>query len=258
MSKRPAVKWTAMIAAALLLAACGNHNDKALQGWVEADLVFVSPDENGRVETLAVREGDNVETGGLLFTLDSDLQRADVMQAQATLTNARQALERAAVLLKSNAGTQKTYEDAEAAVRTAEARLNSAQTRLARRRMVSPATGSIQQVYFRVGEMPMAGKPVVSVLPPNNIKIRFFVSEPVLPKVVIGNAVQIRCDGCKDNLTGRISFISRTSEYTPPVIFSQEERSKLVFLVEARPDQPELVRVGQPVDVTLVLPETAR
>src|SRR5438309_563792 len=118
----------AIVAATLVLAACSKGNDQQFQGWVEADLVFVSPDENGRVETLAVREGDRVETGALLFALDSDLQRADVMQAEATLTNARQGLDRAAALLKSNAGTQKTYEDAEATVRTAEARLNSAQT----------------------------------------------------------------------------------------------------------------------------------
>ena len=127
--------WTAIIAAVLLLAACGNRNDRLLQGWVEADLIFVGPDENGRLETLAVREGDQVESGALLFTLDSELQQADVMQAQATVTNTRQALDRAAALLKTNAGTQKSYEDAEAALRTAQGRLNSAQTRLARRRM---------------------------------------------------------------------------------------------------------------------------
>jgi HlyD family secretion protein len=250
--------WTAILAAVLLLAACGNRNDQPLQGWVEADLIFVGPDENGRVETLAVREGDQVESGGLLFTLDSELQQADVMQAQATVTNTRQALDRAAALLKTNAGTQKNYEDAEAALRTAEARLNSAQTRLARRRMASPATGSIQQIYFRVGEMAMAGRPVVSVLPPGNLKIRFFVPETILPKIAIGDGVQVRCDGCRGDITARVSFISRTSEYTPPVIFSQEERAKLVFLIEARPDQPELLRVGQPVDVTLAPRENAK
>jgi HlyD family secretion protein len=250
--------WTAILAAVLLLAACGNRNDQLLQGWVEADLVFVGPDENGRVETLAVREGDQVESGALLFTLDSELQQADVMQAQATVTNARQALDRAAALLKTNAGTQKSYEDAEAARRTAEARLNSAQTRLVRRRMASPATGSIQQIYFRVGEMAMAGRPVVSVLPPGNLKIRFFVPETILPKIAIGDGVQVRCDGCRGDITARVSFMSRTSEYTPPVIFSQEERAKLVFLIEARPDQPELLRVGQPVDVTLAPRENAK
>src|SRR5436190_15244907 len=186
MSRHRMAGWTAIIAAVLLLAACGNRNDRLLQGWVEADLIFVGPDENGRLETLAVREGDQVESGALLFTLDSDLQQADVMQAQATLTNARQALDRAAALLKTNAGTQKSYEDAEAALRTAQGRLNSAQTRLARRRMASPATGSIQQIYFRVGEMAMAGRPVVSVLPPGNLKIRFFVPETILPRIAIG------------------------------------------------------------------------
>src|SRR6266508_4470587 len=125
-------KRSVVIAAMLLLAACGSRNNHALQGWVEADLVFVSPDENGRIETLEVREGDRVESGALLFRLDSDLQRAEVAQIQATVTNARQALDRAQTLLKTSAGTQKAFEDAEMALRTAEARLNSAQTRLAR------------------------------------------------------------------------------------------------------------------------------
>ena len=78
------------------------------QGWVEADLIFVSPDEVGRVETLSVREGDTVEKGAPLFTVDPDLQQADVEMAKASVTNATQAYERAQTLLKTSAGTQKT------------------------------------------------------------------------------------------------------------------------------------------------------
>ena len=89
-------------------------NDPGYQGWVEADLIFVSPDEVGRVETLSVREGDAVEKGAPLFTVDPDLQQADVEMAKASVTNATQAYERAQTLLKTSAGTQKTVEDAEA------------------------------------------------------------------------------------------------------------------------------------------------
>ena len=221
------------------------------QGWIEADLVFVGPDESGRVETLSVREGMQVETGAPLFTVDADLQKADLAVAQSTVDNARQAFERAKTLLKSAAGTQKAYEDAEMLLRTAEARLASARTRLTRRNIFSPATGTIQQIYFRPGEVVLAGRPVVSLLPPGNIKVRFFVPEAVLPKIALGDAVMIRCDGCAENIPARISFISRTSEFTPPVIYSQEERSKLVFLVEARTERTDSLRVGQPVSVVL-------
>ena len=240
----------ALLSVALLaLAACAKTNDPGYQGWVEADLIFVSPDEVGRVETLSVREGDTVEKGAPLFTVDPDLQQADVEMAKASVTNATQAYERAQTLLKTLAGTPKTVEDAEATLRTAQARLASAQTRLARRKASSPVTGSVQQIYYRPGELVPAGRPVVSLLPPGNIKIRFFVPETVLPSVTLGEAVTVHCDGCKTDVTAKVTFISRTSEFTPPVIYSLDERSKLVFLIEARTDTPGELRVGQPVDV---------
>ena len=97
-----------------------------------------------------------------------------------------------------------------------------------------------------------AGRPVLALLPPGNIKMRFFVPEAVLPKIALGDAVTIRCDGCQGDMPARVSFISRTSEFTPPVIYSLEERSKLVFLIEARTETPDDLRVGQPVDVSLL------
>ena len=137
---------------ALAIAGCNGSNG-SFQGWIEADLVFVGPDETGRVETLSVREGDRVNAGSQLFSLDADLQKADVLSGEATLANTQQAYHRADELLKKNTGTQKDYDTARAAFRDAEARLNWAKTRLARRNVASPATGSIQQVYYRPGEM---------------------------------------------------------------------------------------------------------
>ena len=132
----------AAILVMLALAGC-NGSSETFQGWIEADIVFVSPDETGRVETLAVREGDRVDAGAPLFTIDPDLQKADVLSGEATLANAQQAFRRADELLKNRTGTQKDFDIAQAALRDAEARLNWAKTRLARRNVVSPATGSI-------------------------------------------------------------------------------------------------------------------
>jgi HlyD family secretion protein len=234
-----------------LLAGCGQPKEPTSQGWIEADLIFVAPDEAGRVEEEPVREGDHVDMGAPLFTLDTDLQKADLQMQQAALENAQQAYARAQALIKTAAGTQKALEDAEATLRTAQARVNSSQTRLARRKVASPVTGSVEQVYFRVGEMVSAGKPVLALLPPGNLKVRFFVAQAVLPRIKLGDTVQVQCDGCGADLAARISFISRSSEFTPPVIYSLEERSKLVFMVEARPEHPERLRVGQPVSVAL-------
>ena len=235
----------------VVVAGCDNRHETAYQGWIEANLIFVSPDEAGRIETEPVREGDQVKIRAELFTLDDDLQKADLLEKEATLKNAQQAYNRAVALIKTAAGTQKSLEDAEAIMRSAQARLNSSQTRLSRRKAFSPADGTIQQVYFRVGEIVAAGRPVIALLPPGNMKVRFFVNEAMLPQVAIGDTINIRCDGCPGDLTARISFIARTSEFTPPVIYSLEERNKLVFMIEALPAQPERLRVGQPVSVTL-------
>jgi len=231
----------ALVFVTLALAGCDNSNDRVLQGWVEAELVFVSPDEQGRVETLKVREGDHVKKGDLLFAVDDDLQKADVVIRNTAVVNAQQSFDRAKELLRSSAGTQKTYDDAEAALRQAKANLEWAQTRLARRNAHSPGDGTIEQIYYRPGE----------TVPAGNLKIRFFAPQSVLPELKYGDVVGVSCDGCDKDLTARISFIARSAEFTPPVIYSQEERAKLVFLIEARPERPEKFRVGQPVTVTL-------
>ena len=248
------LKHAAVVVLALLsatLAGCGKGPDLTLQGWVEADLIFVSPDEQGRVETLNVREGDHVAKGALLFTVDDDLQQADVLVKKAAVTNAQQAFDRAKQLLKSAAGTQKTFEDAEAALRQTKANLEASQTRLERRKAFSRVDGTVEQIYYRPGETVPAGRPVVALLPPGNLKIRFFAAQAELPKIKYGETVAVSCDGCDKGLTAKVSFIARSAEYTPPVIYSIDERAKLVFLIEARPDHPQKFRVGQPVSVTL-------
>ncbi|MPZ39519.1 MAG: efflux RND transporter periplasmic adaptor subunit [Rhizobiales bacterium] len=235
----------------VVVAGCSKNNEQSFQGWIEANLIFISPDEYGRIETQPVREGDRVEARTLLFTLDDDLQRAEVAEREATLKNAQQAHDRASTLMKTAAGTQKAFDETEAALRSAQARLNSSQTKLTRRKAFSPAAGTVQQIYFRVGELVPAGRPVVAILPPGNMKVRFFVSEAILPTIALDDTINIQCDGCPSGLTARISFIARTAEFTPPVIYSLEERNKLVFMIEALPEKPESLRVGQPVTVTL-------
>jgi HlyD family secretion protein len=245
----PAV--AALFLAALTLAGCDSSNPNVLQGWVEADLVFVSPDEQGRVELLKVREGDRVHKGDLLFTVDDDLQKADVAVKETALVNAQQTFARAKELLKTAAGTQKTYDDAEAAVRQAKANLDWSKTRLERRAARSPADGTIQQIYFRPGETVAPGRPVLSLLPPENLKIRFFAPETLVPDMKYGETVGVSCDGCAKGLKAKVTFISGSAEYTPPVIYSLDERAKLVYLIEAHPADPDKFRVGQPVSVTL-------
>lgn len=236
---------------ATTLAGCNEKRDPGFQGWVEADMIFVSPDEAGRVTRLNVREGDAVKQGDELYAVDDDLQRADLNQNKATLANAQQTYDRANSLSKTGSGTQATLDSAVSSLRVAEARVATSETRLARRLGFAPVAGTIQQIYFREGEMVQAQRPVLSIMPPGNMKIRFFVSETELPKLAIGDEVSVTCDNCSPDLTAKIYFIATTAEYTPPVIYSLDERNKLVYLIQARPSKPDALRVGQPISVYL-------
>jgi HlyD family secretion protein len=242
---------TIMVVAALTLAlaGCKERRDPGFQGWVEADMIFVSPDESGRVTKLNVREGDEVKPGEPIYSVDDDLQRADLNQNNATLANAQQTYDRAASLSKTGSGTQANLDSALSALRVAEARVVTSQTRLARRAGLAPVAGTIQQIYFREGEMVPERRPVLSIMPPGNMKLRFFVPEAELPKLAIGDEVRVTCDNCDANLTAKIYFIATSAEYTPPVIYSLDERNKLVYLIQARPSRPDALRVGQPISV---------
>jgi HlyD family secretion protein len=239
----------AAIALCVVAAACTEPNNSGYQGWVEADLIFVSPDEAGRVTRLSVHEGDTIVAGAPLYGLDDDLQKADLNQSSAALANAQQTFERAQALSKTGSGTQANLDSAVSTLRIAEARVNTSQTRLARRSANAPVSGAVHQIYFREGEMVPLQRPVLSILPPGNMKLRFFVPETDLPKLSVGQDVRVTCDGCANDLTAKIYYIATTAEYTPPVIYSQEERHKLVYLVQARPNKPDLMRVGQPVGI---------
>jgi HlyD family secretion protein len=248
-SSRTTLRWFGALALAAALAGCDQGKNPGYQGWVEADMIFVSPDESGRVTKLNAREGDEVTAGAALYSVDDDLQQADLNQNNATLANARQSFDRAQSLSRTGAGTQATLDSAVSALRVAEARVNTSQTRLARRSGFAPVGGTVQQIYFREGEMVPAQRPVLSIMPPGNMKVRFFVPETELPKLAIGDEVRVACDNCAGDLTAKIYFIATMAEYTPPVIYSMDERNKLVYLIQARPSRPDSLRVGQPVSV---------
>jgi HlyD family secretion protein len=250
-SSRLGLRILVVAAMAVTLAGCNERKDPGFQGWVEADMIFVSPDESGRVTALNVREGDEVKSGAQLYSVDDDLQLADLNQNKATLANAQQTYDRAASLNKTGSGTQANLDAAVSALRVAEARVNTSQTRLARRIGFAPVSGTVQQIYFREGEMVAAQRPVLSIMPPGNMKLRFFVPETELPTLAIGDEVRVACDNCAADLTAKIYFIATTAEYTPPVIYSLDERNKLVYLIQARPSRPDALRVGQPISVLL-------
>ena len=163
--------------------------------------------------------------------------------AKATLDNAQMALSRdEATLAEARrqvdaallTGRSQEINAAEAALRQARAQLGQLEIRIGRQKVFAPTSGVVQDVFFRPGEMVNAGQPVLSLLPPENRKARFYVPQAQLARIKLGGEAHISCDGCANDLHARIYFIAGHEEYTPPVIFSDEEREKLVFKIEAR------------------------
>lgn len=131
--------------------------------------------------------------------------------------------------------------------------LAQADWKLKQKTVEATVGGTVTDTLFVKGEWVPSGSPVVNVLPPGNVKVRFFVPETELGALKIGQKVGLACDGCTTGLSAQVSFIAPQAEFTPPVIYSKDSRAKLVFLVEARPAPADAVKLhpGQPVDVTL-------
>jgi len=173
-----------------------------------------------------------------LRSLERDAGR--VKEAEAQLRNALQPV-----------GRDDERKAAEGDVAAAQASLAQAAWRLDQKSVAAPLAALVQDTYFVEGEWVPAGRPVASLLPPGNVKLRFYVPETILGAIQPGREIEAGCDGCPQPIAARVSYISSQAEYTPPVLYTREQRSKLMFLIEARPDPARAagLRPGQPVDI---------
>ncbi|ODT83156.1 MAG: hypothetical protein ABS76_04325 [Pelagibacterium sp. SCN 64-44] len=306
--------FLAGIFAAMLALFGGGAEPAGYTGYVEADFLYMAPDSGGRIASLTVREGDGVQEGQVLFTLEDDQQQAQLAAAQArveaaeaTLTNlvtgsrnaeldviraslakaradldlARTTLERteklhaagtasAAQLDQSRNGLAAAQAQAdqlaaqlavaelparsaeqtaaEANLAAAQADARNAEIELRHRVVTAPAGGMVGKVLYSAGEVAAAGAPVIAILPAGALEARFFVPETERAGLTIGQVLDVSCDGC-GAMTARITSFSSTPQTTPPVIYSREERSRLVYLVKARLEGGTGLLPGQPITV---------
>jgi HlyD family secretion protein len=272
------MKWNRLaLVFVVVLAACSKEHEGAWLGYAEGDQAFVAAPLPGWVTDVRIQRGDWVKKGDLLFVLDATSQAAardsaqaaiaqaqgQLGQAEANLDLARKQLVRQQGLMKDGATSQQAYDQAKmsfdsAGAQVAQIEANQSQARaslanasylLSQREVVSLTEGRVQDVYFREGEYVPAMTPVVSVLPPRNVYVRFFVPEDQFSRIRLGQKVRIRCDGCAPDIVATIAFIASQQEYTPPVIFSNQSRGQMVFKVEARAPGGLKLNPGQPVDV---------
>jgi HlyD family secretion protein len=301
------------------LIACSDKPAVAWAGYAEGDYVYVAPPLAGRLDVVAVRAGQTVEVGALLYALDAESEQsaqleaaarlagaqaqaanldqgrrreeiavtqAQFNQAKATESLAQSDLQRQQLLVAQGFVAKARVDDATTQLGLAQARvaeltaalqvaqlparaeeraaqranaqaagevLHQSSWRARQRFQSSPTAALVADVFYQPGEWVGAGQPVVSLLPPANIKARFFVPEADLARVQPGGDVTLACDGCGNTIAAKVIRVATQPEYTPPVIYSNAQRSKLVFMVEAQPtpDAAILLKPGQPLDVRL-------
>jgi HlyD family secretion protein len=218
-----------------------------------------------RAPELAVTQAQLAQAQAAARLAGDELARQRALQRQGFVSAARgdeaqsaldQAHQRVAELQAAlQVGRLPAREDeraaAEATATAAEQALKQGEWRTRQKQQAAPADAQVSDVFFRLGEYVAPGQPVLSLLPPGQTKARFFVPEADIGRIAIGQAVSLQCDGCGAPIAARIDFIATQPEYTPPVIYSNAQRSRLVFMVEARPSVADGTKLkpGQPLDV---------
>jgi HlyD family secretion protein len=237
----------ALAAAEAQLADLGTGRRSAEVDVVRAQLAQATAAERQSASQLA-RDTASLEAGGISqMQLEASRAKNDVDAAR--VRELRGQLEVAEL-----SGRPAQIQAQESQVAAARAATEQTRWRLEQTQMAAPQAGVVVDTLFREGEWVPAGSPVVRMLPPGNVKVRFFVPQPELNLVPVGQRVTIRCDGCTAaEVAATVTYVATEPEFTPPIIYSNETRSKLVYMVEARPspqDGPSL-RPGQPVEVVV-------
>jgi len=242
----------AVLAVLGLLTACGPSPRTRVQGYVEGEFVYVSSQLAGPLESLNVYRGTEVKAGDPLFTLDRTVEKAALDQAKASLTFSEKDFERQEQLaLTPGSASIRDLQLARSARDQDSQRLAQAQWNFTQKAQAAPQTGLVFDTLYRQGEWVDAGHPVVQLLPPRNIEVRAFVPEKEIGALHPGDGAQVFVDGVKAPFIGTLRYIFPQAEYTPPVIYSQDSRGKLVFMIEVDfdPETAAKLHPGQPVDV---------
>ena len=254
--------------AAFFVAGCSPNSPNNFQGYIEGEYVYVAPPLGGALTNLAVARGDEVKTGQLLFELERGSEAAAVQQAEKNLSQAKanlvlseaeyarrqQLRKNQGVISAEELDQTRAQRDADQAqVESQTAALDKARWSFDQKRQFAPTNAFVHDTLYRAGEWVAAGNPVVELLPPANIKVRFFVPQAALPRIKPGQTVSVTFDGGQHAFPATVNYLSTQAEFTPPVIYSRENRAKLVFMIEAKfsPADAADLRPGQPVDVRL-------
>ncbi len=237
--------------AAARLAEARFAYDNLRTGLRDPELEVIDAQRAQAEADLALSESELRRVQQLIKTNVAAAQRLDAAQASVDRNTARVEELRARLKTGRMAARDDEIAAARARVTAAEAAVAQAEWQLGQRSGLSPVAGQVVDTLYRAGEQVMAGQPVIELLPPENLIVRFFVPEPVLADIAVGDRVDLHWGAARRTVAATVTFIAPEAEFTPPVIYSETARDKLVFLVEARPADLAGLNVGQPLDVTL-------
>ena len=265
----------------LLLMGCKKEN-KSFNGYIDAELVYLSADFAGRLTELAVQKGQLVQNNQFLFRLEqtSELYSVEMSQLNSKdlLAQRQQILaqlnyndinyRRILGMRKKNAASQNDLDaarrdldvskqqlvDIDAKIKNSQVDTADRKWRVTRKENFAPEFGIVFDTYYTRGEFAQPGYPVLSLVTKSNIKAIFFVPQEKLSQLRLNQRVNIKTMNDFELAQGHIFYISNIAEYTPPIIYSREESSRLVFRVEAKIDYPDLekIHLGQPAILELI------
>jgi HlyD family secretion protein len=226
------------------LADLGSGKRSAELAVIEAQLAQAAASERQSASQLA-RDTAQLDAGGISrMQLEASRARHDVDAARVRELSGQ-------LEVAHMAARPEQIRAQSSQVAAASAALDQSRRRLDEKHVVAAQGGVIVDTLFREGEWVPAGSPVVRMLPPANLKVRFFVPQTAVSQFPVGRPVAVHCPGCDKPIAGTVTYVSTEPEYTPPVIYSNDTREKLVFLIEARPEAAAAASLhpGQPVDV---------
>lgn len=264
-----------------LLCSC-REQDSIYNGYIDADMTYLSSNYAGRLTDLCVMRGQNVTKDQLLFKLekaDENFKAEMSRYTQNNLLAQKQEIidtihfneinyRRTSQIRRQDAASQNDLDMAKKdldvsknklaaldfQIKSSRVNTTDIEWQVARKENYATDPGIIFDTYFTKGEYVQPGQPVVSLITEQNIKVIFFVPEQDLSKISLNDKIKLSSDGHQHLATGTIRYISNTAQYTPPIIYSREDRKNLVFRVEARIDNPNLnqLHLGQPVSLEFI------
>jgi HlyD family secretion protein len=264
----------------LTISGCSRHPENQAQGYIEGRYTYMASSVPGVLMQLSVQRGMHVKQGQALYVLQAqpesdaytaatenlkqaqnarDAIAADLVYAKLTFERNKELVQKKAIQQSELDSARSRYDATVAQLAKANANIAASTALLAQAKWtkdqkvgIAPVDAIVFDTFYRIGEYTEANHAILSLLSPADIKAVFYVLEAQLGSIQLGDTISVHCNGCEKAYDGRVSFISPTAEYTPPVIYSNDTSAKLVFRVEAAftPAVAYFLHPGQPVIVT--------